>query len=590
MKLSGQNIFNRYDRRFNSGTKDSNPNMKTTDHSYELESEDDLVARFAGLETVYEAQEDGVSVMEDSTAMHRILSTNLWSSSEKKVFKGLKALTKLCDDKTSDSRYELALLGGHLAVLASMQAFPTSAKVQLQGLKLLLRLVHSFNAHWIDVLGSMGAIAVVVKALQSTSSTPEEDAPALQSRAIRLLARLLSSESNADRFLRDGLPLLQEQQVQLCIEGKKGQAQMRRLWHQLAKWEDVQMPGPAKKAVRPIKSKWVDPAEHDAACGGGGSSSFSTLTTVCESDSERDDSHHSDDRVPCSPTLQTGRGSIPRSPERRVTFAPSPTVVPQYNLCDSISEMSQSSSSDASLDHQDQEPGVGWDDHHDDDETFVREVTFGLAVSDDPNEALRRIRDALKESRERFGRKFLEVGGPWALGRALSQHVSDKNVQLRGYDVVHQLVKLGGVAELLGEAQLIPAVLGGLKAHHFSETVREDACYALLDLVLRSDNNADRFVEVGGVAILLRIAGRYVDHDALQFRVCTLLRRIACHGASSRNKAAVLWEGGVAHAARVLSRWGGPVEVATEGTARCPDGPACEAARRLRDALLSPSP
>jgi hypothetical protein len=510
--------------------------------------------------------------------------------------------------------HEMVLMGGHLGVVCAMQAFPRSAPIQMHGLRLLLLLGMSFNRHWLNVLGQLGGIGVAVQALlsfpaardlnsaptslSSSSSTTSSSssccramprwykAPvALHSRAYKLLSLLLSTRDNLVRFVRD--PDAGWLQVRALLEREPYDPPARRwigrLLQRLAAWEDEAEKdndddcsrgsglGLASALCLSVSSLEVDCMSVRPSSDGSSIKSTVTESTVEESEtSNPDDNDHDEEgsgsNADCSESVPTGGSDETRAsaaaaaastaslttatskPKKRVTFAPVPFDEWDYEG-DDLSEISVDDADSASSSSDGSEPETSCPVEA----LFVQSAIHDALSHDDPSDALRTVRETLKRSRQEFAQTFLEVGGPLALTQCLGDRLEIKNVQLRGYDIMHQLLKLDGFADVLGDLDAVRIVLEGLRSHPQSETLAKDGCHALFELISRCDANVDRFLSLDGLIMVLSILTSFEGRPGVEHRACQVLAAFAPHG-----KPLLFELGGVSAVQRILERNSSP--------------------------------
>jgi hypothetical protein len=447
-----------------------------------------------------------------------IVTKSLWSQEEKTVLTGLKDLVQMCSPTAGDTvnenenfLHELVLLGGHLGVVCAMQAFRRSVHIQMQGLHLLLMLGSSLNQRWLDVLGQLGAMSVAVQALltfstsqessSSSSSSPRSHIPdSLFSRSYRLITMLLSTRDNMERFVANSNELGLSQILSILNHEKydsKTQRLIGRLLKRLSAWRDEEgehVLAEMHDSITSFEGVWMT------------STDASIKSNVTQSTFEESETSNGDEVDSVLPSSRKGRDQLAEAVDtncnaessagrKRVTFAP---VTFEECECEG-DDMSEISTGDDNVQSSESEiVETSLESQETAARSFVQGMVNELLSYQDPSDALRIIRQSFKTSREEYARLFLEMGGPLALTQCLVDRRSYKNVQLRGYDVLHQLLKLDGFGDILGELGAVEIVVEGMQAHPSSETLTRDGCHALFELLAKSQENIDRFIDVNG--------------------------------------------------------------------------------------------
>jgi hypothetical protein len=496
-----------------------------------------------------------------------IVTKSLWSQEERTVLAGLKDLTRMCsptpgDTDTNNENYlhELVLLGGHLGVLCAMQAFRRSVHIQMQGLHLLLMLGSSLNHRWLSVLGQLGAISVAVQALltfptsqesssSSSSSLRSQTPDALYSRAYRLITLLLSTRENMERFVANSSDLGLSQLLSTLDREKydsKTQRLIGRLLHRLSAWRDEEgehVLAEMHDSITSFEEVWTTSTD---------ASIKSNITQSTFEESETSNGDEADSLLPSSRKIHdqlvgpvfTDAESAPA--KKRVTFAP---LTFEESDCegDDMSEISAEDDNASSFDLDIVEASL--ESSEADVRRFVQAMVNELLSYEDPSEALRIIRQSFKTSREEYARLFLEVGGPLALAQCLTDRLKFKNVQLRGYDVVHQLLKLDGLGDILGELGAVEIVVQGIQAHPSSETLARDGCHALFELMVKSQANIDRFIAMNGIQVVVRAMDAHAGETTVAYRACQVLQQC-----TTNYKTSMLQSGVASALSRVIER------------------------------------
>jgi hypothetical protein len=494
-----------------------------------------------------------------------IVTKSLWSQEERTVLAGLKDLVRVCSPTPGDTDtnnetflHELVLLGGHLGVLCAMQAFRRSVHIQMQGLHLLLMLGSSLNHRWLSVLGQLGAMSVAVQALltsppsqeSSSSSSPRSHIPdALYSRAYRLITLLLSTRENMERFVANSNELGLSQLLSTLDQEKydlKTQRLIGRLLQRLSAWRDEEgehVLAEMHDSITSFEEVWMTSTD---------ASIKSNITQSTFEESETSNGDEADSLLPSSPKIHdqlvgpvfTDSESAPA--KKRVTFAP---LTFEESECEG-DDMSEISADDDNLHSFDLDiVETSLEPREADARRFVQGMVNELLSYEDPSEALRIIRQSFKTSREEYARLFLEVGGPLALTQCLADRLKFKNVQLRGYDVLHQLLKLDGFGDILGELGAVEIVAQGMQAHPSSETLVRDGCHALFELVAKSQANIDRFIDVNGIQVVVRAMDTHAGETSVAYRSCQVLQQC-----TTNYKTSMLQSGVASALSRVIER------------------------------------
>lgn len=492
-----------------------------------------------------------------------IVTKSLWSQEERTVLAGLKDLVQMCSPTPCDTQnsheiflHELVLMGGHLGVVCAMQAFRRSMHIQLQGLHLLLMLGSSLNHRWLSVLGQLGAMSVAVQALltfptsQESSSSPRSAIPdSLYSRAYRLITLLLSTRENMERLVANSNELGLSQLLSTLDQEKydpKTQRLIGRLLQRLSAWRDEEgerVLAEMHESIASFEGVWMT------------STDASTKSNVTQSTFEESETSNGDEADSLLPSSLQSRDQLVElvfndaesaAVKKRVTFAP---MTFEDSACDGedMSEISADDDNATSFDSEIIEASPDSDEAGA--RSFVLAMVNDLMSYEDPSEALRIIRQSFKTSREEFARLFLEAGGPLALTQCLADRLKIKNVQLRGYDVLHQLLKLDGFGDILGELGAVEIVAQGMQAHPSSETLARDGCHALFELMTKSQANIDRFIDVNGIQVVVQAVDTHLDETSVVYRACQVLQQV------TPNYKAFMLESGVASAlSRVMER------------------------------------
>lgn len=496
-----------------------------------------------------------------------IVTKSLWSQEEKTVLTGLKDLVQLCSLTAGDTEnenenflHELVLLGGHLGVVCAMQAFRRSVHIQMQGLHLLLMLGSSLNQRWLDVLGQLGAMSVAVQALltfstsqeSSSLSSPRSHIPdSLFSRSYRLITMLLSTRDNMERFVANSNELGLSQLLSTLNQEKydsKTQRLIGRLLQRLSAWRDEEgehVLAEMHDSFTSFEGVWMTSTDVSIK-------SNATQSTFEESETSNGD--EVDSVLPSSRKVHDQLGEAvdtnchagSSAGRKRVTFAP---VTFEECECegDDLSEISADDDNVQSFDLEIVETSL--ESGEADARSFVQGMVNELLSFQDPSEALRIIRQSFKTSREEYARLFLETGGPLALTQCLVDRMTYKNVQLRGYDVLHQLLKLDGFGDILGELGAVEIVVQGMQAHPSSETLTRDGCHALFELLSKSQENIDRFIDVNGTQVVVSAMETCADQANVVYRACQVLKQCTL------NYKTFMLQSGVASAlSRVIER------------------------------------
>jgi hypothetical protein len=499
-----------------------------------------------------------------------IVTKSLWSQEERTVLAGLKDLVRMCSLTPGDNEtdidnetflHELVLLGGHLGVLCAMQAFRRSMHIQMQGLHLLLMLGSSLNHRWLSVLGQLGAMGVAVQALltfstsqeeeeESSSSSPRSQTPdALYSRAYRLITLLLSTRENMERFVANSNDLGLSQLLSTLDREKydsKTQRLIGRLLQRLSAWRDEEgehVLAEMHDSITSFEGVWMTSTD---------TSIKSNVTQSTFEESETSNGDEADSLLPSSQKIHdelvgpvfTDSESAPA--KKRVTFAP---LTFEESECggDDMSEISADDDNVHSFDSDIVE--TSFESSEADARRFVQAMVNELLSYEDPSEALRIIRQSFKTSREEYARLFLEVGGPLALTQCLADRLKFKNVQLRGYDVLHQLLKLDGFGDVLGDLGAVEIVAQGIQAHPSSETLARDGCHALFELMAKSQANIDRFIDVNGIQVVVRAMETHAVETSVAYRACQVLQQC-----TTNYKTSMLQNGVASALSRVIER------------------------------------
>jgi hypothetical protein len=492
-----------------------------------------------------------------------IVTKSLWSQEERTVLAGLKDLVRMCSPTPGDNDtnsetflHELVLLGGHLGVLCAMQAFRRSVHIQMQGLHLLLMLGSSLNQRWLSVLGQLGAMSVAVQALltfptsqESSSSLRSQTPDALYSRAYRLIALLLSTRENMERFVANSNDLGLSQLLSTLDREKhdsKTQRLIGRLLQRLSAWRDEEgehVLAEMHDSITSFEEVWMTSTD---------ASIKSNITQSTFEESETSNGDEADSLLPSSRKIHdqlvgsvfTDAESAPA--KKRVTFAP---LTFEESDCegDDMSEISADDDNAHSLDLD--IVGASLESSEADARRFVQAMVNELLSYEDPSEALRIIRQSFKNSREEYARLFLEVGGPLALTQCLADRLMFKNVQLRGYDVLHQLLKLDGFGDILGELGAVEIVAHGVQAHPSSETLARDGCHALFELMAKSQANIDRFIDVNGIQVVVRAMETHASETSVVYRACQVFQQC-----TTNYKTSMLQSGVASALSRVIER------------------------------------
>lgn len=511
-----------------------------------------------------------------------IVTTSLWSDDAVAVLRGMKDARRLlaqdlrqqgadprpsCDatpnadeEEEFPNKLEFLWLGGHLALLHAMRNHSTNSDVQIQGSRVLFKLLKDVSVYWAGLFGTLGAVRLLVRAMHRFPTDL-----AVHESCSRTMYRLLACFDNASAFCGtdgvgphhrvDGVSALL-----LRVESfpKDGQTQVDvcNMVKKLGAWDEIRDTLVERGLVTVVPTRLTNKSgatgdDHSAVSTSKTSTTSATTASMSDdSEGSEGNSDSSNSSLDFTSVVGVGILSAVLEEEEQVDDDDDPVIL---SMGPAIRKLTHQWRSHWHRRRVTCAVPPNQDDVLTDERLVSLVEAFTTDLCDADSEvvecALEQIDILLRQRSARgsnYAQVLMETGSPLALVSLLRRHSqADAKVLRLGCQVLRTVLQLNGMHVLLSDLDAIPAVLEGLKSHPSDHRLLKAGFKALLALLKRSSSSSTSsssssrgqspalraFLQADGASVAVQAVYGVPNKAHVQVSACKLLH--LCAKASS---------------------------------------------------------